>query len=104
MKGHVCLEIWIFEIVMEVSAFTAKLQAEVRHLQHGLEQRRLHRLESTESILQDARARLETMHQSVIVPLFFKWFACYTELLHLISALEILRWWNKPNSRKCWSL
>lgn len=49
----------------------AKLQAEVRRLQNDLEERRLHRLESSESILQGARSRLEALQQSVsIVPPF----------------------------------
>ncbi|GLB34217.1 hypothetical protein LshimejAT787_0111010 [Lyophyllum shimeji] len=43
---------------------TAKLQSEVRRLQDVLEERRLHRLESSEHILQDARARLEALHSS----------------------------------------
>lgn len=45
---------------------TAKLQSEVRRLQDVLEERRLYRLESSESILQDARARLDLLNKSQI--------------------------------------
>ncbi|TFK62721.1 hypothetical protein BDN72DRAFT_848377 [Pluteus cervinus] len=38
---------------------TAKLQVEVRRLQEALEEKRSHRLESSESLLSDVRARLE---------------------------------------------
>ncbi|KAJ6540092.1 hypothetical protein B0H10DRAFT_1416525 [Mycena sp. CBHHK59/15] len=48
---------------------TSKLQSEVRRLQNALEERREHRLESSESILIDARARLEAVHRSVGAPL-----------------------------------
>jgi hypothetical protein len=41
------------------------LQAEVRRLQDTLEERRLHRLESSETLIQDARIRLESLHNSV---------------------------------------
>ncbi|OAX44070.1 hypothetical protein K503DRAFT_765392 [Rhizopogon vinicolor AM-OR11-026] len=41
---------------------TDKLQAEVRRLQADLELRRLQRLESSESLLQDVRSRLESLH------------------------------------------
>ncbi|KII94595.1 hypothetical protein PLICRDRAFT_47624 [Plicaturopsis crispa FD-325 SS-3] len=41
-----------------------KLQAEVRRLQEDLEQRRLHRLETSESIIQDARARIEKLQDA----------------------------------------
>ena len=47
--------------------FTAKLQAEVRRLQESLEQQRMHRLESSESILQDARSRIEMLQKSVSI-------------------------------------
>ncbi|KAJ7181584.1 hypothetical protein C8R43DRAFT_273424 [Mycena crocata] len=47
---------------------TSKLQSEVRRLQNALEERREHRLESSESILIDARARLQALHRSVGVP------------------------------------
>ncbi|KAF8076810.1 hypothetical protein FPV67DRAFT_1472745 [Lyophyllum atratum] len=43
---------------------TAKLQSEVRRLQDVLEERRLHRLESSEHILKDARVRIEALHSS----------------------------------------
>ncbi|TFK43926.1 hypothetical protein BDQ12DRAFT_643723 [Crucibulum laeve] len=43
---------------------TAKLQAEVRRLQVSLEEKRQHRLESSESLLQDARVRLESIYKS----------------------------------------
>jgi len=42
-----------------------KLQAEVRRLQDSLEEKRLHRLESSESIIQDARSRIESVRKSV---------------------------------------
>lgn len=45
--------------------FAAKLQTEVRRLQHDLESRRQHRLELSEEILQDARLRLETFQNYV---------------------------------------
>ncbi|KAF8645505.1 hypothetical protein AX16_007790 [Volvariella volvacea WC 439] len=38
---------------------TAKLQVEVRRLQEALEEKRTHRLESSESLLQDVRSKLE---------------------------------------------
>ncbi|KAJ7265355.1 hypothetical protein B0H12DRAFT_1100459 [Mycena haematopus] len=44
---------------------TSKLQADVRRLQNALEEKREHRLESSESIIIDARARIEAMHRSV---------------------------------------
>ena len=37
----------------------------MQRLREGVEERRLHRLESSESILQDARARLEALQKSV---------------------------------------
>ncbi|KAG2073539.1 hypothetical protein BDR04DRAFT_1094446 [Suillus decipiens] len=43
---------------------TDKLQAEVRRLQADLELRRLQRLESSESLLQDVRSRLENLHHT----------------------------------------
>ncbi|KAF7971720.1 hypothetical protein HWV62_20087 [Athelia sp. TMB] len=42
---------------------TTKLQIEVRRLQQDLEQRRQHRLELSEEILQDARSRLQTLQE-----------------------------------------
>ncbi|KAJ7458403.1 hypothetical protein B0H11DRAFT_2243101 [Mycena galericulata] len=48
---------------------TSKLQSDVRRLQAALEGQREHRLESSESILVDARARLEALHRSVGAPL-----------------------------------
>ncbi|KAJ7094351.1 hypothetical protein C8R44DRAFT_890384 [Mycena epipterygia] len=47
---------------------TSKLQSEVRRLQNALEEKREHRLESTESILVDARSRLESLQRSVGAP------------------------------------
>ncbi|KAF8207848.1 hypothetical protein K438DRAFT_1713393, partial [Mycena galopus ATCC 62051] len=44
---------------------TSKLQADVRRLQNALEEKREHRLESSESIIIEARARIEAMHRSV---------------------------------------
>lgn len=45
-----------------------RLQAEVRRLQDDLEIRRLQRLESSESLLQDVRSRLEGLQISVRLP------------------------------------
>lgn len=61
---------------------TSKLQSDVRRLQNALEEKREHRLESSESILIDARARLEALHRSVGVPL--------QEQPELTSVLETL--------------
>lgn len=47
--------------------FSDKLQAEVRRLQADLELRRLQRLESSDSLLQDVRSRLEGLHHTVRV-------------------------------------
>lgn len=47
----------------------AKLQSEVRRLQDVLAERRLHRLESSEHVLQDARTRIEALYNSVSSPL-----------------------------------
>jgi hypothetical protein len=46
----------------------AKLQSEVRRLEHDLEQRRQHRLELSEEILHDARSRLQTLQNYVSPP------------------------------------
>ncbi|KAJ7784248.1 hypothetical protein B0H16DRAFT_1491794, partial [Mycena metata] len=43
---------------------TSKLQTDVRRLQNALEEQREHRLESSESIIVDARARLEALHRA----------------------------------------
>lgn len=45
-----------------------KLQAEVRRLQDDLEIRHLQRFESSESLLQDVRSRLEGLQTSVCLP------------------------------------
>ncbi|KDQ64123.1 hypothetical protein JAAARDRAFT_201523 [Jaapia argillacea MUCL 33604] len=42
----------------------SKMQLDVRRLQKELEQQRMHRLELSEEILQDARSRLQTLQQS----------------------------------------
>ncbi|KAG6857005.1 hypothetical protein H0H87_011099 [Tephrocybe sp. NHM501043] len=42
----------------------AKLQRDVKRLQETLEERRLHRMESSENLLHDARLRLETLQGS----------------------------------------
>ncbi|KAJ3964231.1 hypothetical protein EV361DRAFT_942574 [Lentinula raphanica] len=47
---------------------TSKLQAEVRRLQDELEQKRLLRMESTESLLQNARSRIEMLHATLGSP------------------------------------
>ncbi|KAJ7880930.1 hypothetical protein B0H13DRAFT_937993, partial [Mycena leptocephala] len=44
---------------------TSKLQSDVRRLQNALEEKREHRLESSESILVEARARIEALQRSV---------------------------------------
>ncbi|KAJ7724737.1 hypothetical protein DFH07DRAFT_1003651, partial [Mycena maculata] len=61
---------------------TSKLQSDVRRLQAALEEQREHRLESSESILVDARARLEALHRTVGTPL--------REQPELTSVLETL--------------
>ncbi|KAJ7167824.1 hypothetical protein C8R46DRAFT_1350756 [Mycena filopes] len=43
---------------------TSKLQSDVRRLQNALEEKREHRLESSESIIVDARARLEALNRA----------------------------------------
>ncbi len=47
------------------SSFVVKLQADVRRLQDGLQEKRLDRLESSEYILQEARSQLEVLQQAV---------------------------------------
>ncbi|KAF8997538.1 hypothetical protein BDZ89DRAFT_970396 [Hymenopellis radicata] len=44
---------------------TSRLQADVRRLQDDLAEKRMHRLESSESILQDARSQLEVLQRSL---------------------------------------
>ncbi|KIY70393.1 hypothetical protein CYLTODRAFT_435731 [Cylindrobasidium torrendii FP15055 ss-10] len=44
---------------------TARLQADVRRLQDDLQDRRLNRLESSETLLQDARSQLEALQRSL---------------------------------------
>ena len=44
---------------------TNKLQSEVRRLQEALEEKRHHRLEASDSILAEARSRLETVRTQV---------------------------------------
>ncbi|KAJ6560173.1 hypothetical protein B0H19DRAFT_1376004 [Mycena capillaripes] len=61
---------------------TLKLQSDVCRLQNALEEKREHRLKSSESILVDARARLEALHRSVGAPL--------QEQPDLTSLLEML--------------
>ncbi|KAF9461989.1 hypothetical protein BDZ94DRAFT_1262166 [Collybia nuda] len=61
----------------------AKLQSEVRRLQDALEERRQHRLESSETILQDARARLESLYNSLNSPAL----ADQTELMEVLESL-----------------
>ncbi|KAJ7461929.1 hypothetical protein FB451DRAFT_475703 [Mycena latifolia] len=61
---------------------TSKLQSEVRRLQNALEERREHRLESSESIIIDARARLEALQRAAGAPL--------QEQPELTSVLETL--------------
>ncbi|KAF7332797.1 hypothetical protein MKEN_00163500 [Mycena kentingensis (nom. inval.)] len=47
---------------------TSKLQSDVRRLQNALEERREHRLESSESILEDARKRIDALSRTVGEP------------------------------------
>ncbi|KAJ4479042.1 hypothetical protein J3R30DRAFT_3702071 [Lentinula aciculospora] len=47
---------------------TSKLHSEVRRLQDELEQKRLLRMESTASLLQDARSRIQTLHATLGSP------------------------------------
>ena len=44
----------------------AKLQTEVRRLQESLEEKRLSRLESSGTILQDARLRIQSFRDLVL--------------------------------------
>ncbi|KAE9407242.1 hypothetical protein BT96DRAFT_914824 [Gymnopus androsaceus JB14] len=44
---------------------TSKLQSEVRRLQNELEEKRILRMESTESLLKDARSRIQMLHASI---------------------------------------
>ena len=44
--------------------FVEKLQAELRRLQEELEEKRMHRLETSESLIQDARSRIHSFQQS----------------------------------------
>ncbi|KAG7097518.1 hypothetical protein E1B28_004861 [Marasmius oreades] len=44
---------------------TSKLQAEVRRLQDELQEKRMHRMESSESIIQEARSQIQMLHQSL---------------------------------------
>jgi DNA repair exonuclease SbcCD ATPase subunit len=45
---------------------SAKLQSEVRRLQEALEEKRQHRLESSETILTEARSRLESVRKNTL--------------------------------------
>ncbi|KAJ3788914.1 hypothetical protein GGU10DRAFT_344963 [Lentinula aff. detonsa] len=47
---------------------TSKLQSDVRRLQDELEQKRLLRMESTESLLHDARSRIQMLHATLGSP------------------------------------
>ncbi|KAL0576958.1 hypothetical protein V5O48_005029 [Marasmius crinis-equi] len=46
-------------------ATLANLQAEVRRLQDELQEKRAHRLEASESILQDVRSQIQTLHRTL---------------------------------------
>jgi chromosome segregation ATPase len=59
-----------------------KVQNEVRRLQEALEEKRQHRLESSESILSEARSRLQSARNSVSTPV----------LLSRYVALNSFRW------------
>ncbi len=49
----------------QTDGMPAKVQREVRQLQQDLEQRRTYRLESSKSLLHEARARIESLQESV---------------------------------------
>ncbi|KAK1231953.1 hypothetical protein PQX77_004924 [Marasmius sp. AFHP31] len=44
---------------------TSKLQGDVQRLQEELHEKRLHRLESSETMIQDARSQIQMLHQSL---------------------------------------
>ena len=59
---------YVFLTFMSVALLTRiveKLQSEVRRLQNELEEKCLLRMESTESLLKDARSRIQMLHASV---------------------------------------
>lgn len=67
LKDKTCA-CWPLLIRPQTNFRTAKLQADVRRLQDDLQKKQTHRLESSESILQDARSQLQLFQQSVRVP------------------------------------
>jgi hypothetical protein len=66
LKERICKSYHSLLVTIFINAsFSAKLQSEVRRLEHDLEQRRQHRLELSEEILHDARSRLQTLQNFV---------------------------------------
>lgn len=51
--------------------FQVKLQTEVRRLQEALEEKRSHRLESSGTLLQDARSTLDSLREAVSQNIYF---------------------------------
>ncbi|KAG2349191.1 hypothetical protein BDR05DRAFT_874026 [Suillus weaverae] len=74
---------------------TDKLQAEVRRLQADLELRRLRRLESSESLLQDVRSRLEGLHRTHTSSVITEDSEVMKVLESLVSDNEVLKADNK---------
>ncbi len=60
-----CVHSFLRLSVISKIPFPARLQADVRRLQDDLAEKRMHRLESSESILQDARSQLEALQRSL---------------------------------------
>lgn len=74
---------------------TDKLQAEVRRLQADLELRHLQRLESSESLLQDVRSRLEGLHRTHSSSVITEDSEVMKVLESLVSDNEVLKADNK---------
>ncbi|KAG1833539.1 hypothetical protein EV424DRAFT_1469155 [Suillus variegatus] len=74
---------------------TDKLQAEVRRLQADLELRHLQRLESSESLLQDVRSRLEDLHHTHTSSVITEDSEVMKVLESLVSDNEVLKADNK---------
>lgn len=74
---------------------TDKLQAEVRRLQADLELRHLQRLESSESLLQDVRSRLEGLHHTPSSSVITEDSEVMKVLESLVSDNEVLKADNK---------
>ncbi|KAG1768651.1 hypothetical protein EDD22DRAFT_221019 [Suillus occidentalis] len=74
---------------------TDKLQAEVRRLQADLELRHLQRIESSESLLQDVRSRLEGLHHTHSSSVITEDSEVMKVLESLVSDNEVLKADNK---------